>query len=318
LDLLLLTIGCNFVHPMKGFSMYVIYIFVKSIVWWLSLLPFRLLYCISDILSFLLYYVFRYRKNVVIANLTKSFPEKSPAKIREIAHKFYSNLSDIIVETIKQRRIGEKSLEKRIRITNYEILDKYYKNSQNIIAVMGHCSNWELSIMYLGLKVPRKAFVIVKPLSNKYFDSYFGSIRLRLVKAGIIKFKDSYRTLLKHRDKPFICVFVADQTPTRGEINYWTTFLHQDTPVFLGAEKIARSLNCAVIFIEVNRPKRGFYELTIHEIEQNPRETKPYEITEKHVQLLEKIIQNHPENWLWSHKRWKHKKDDNTILLSQQ
>lgn len=288
--------------------MYFGFLLFKGLVWLIAWLPYRIIYCLSDILYLILFHVARYRKKVVFTNLRNSFPEKDEREIRHIAKKYYHNLADIILEIVKLRHINAEKLNKRVSFTNPEVLYKLYSEGRKIIAVLGHCGNWEMGMMHLALSSPIKSMVVVKPLTNKYFDQYFDFIRTRLVEKNLIKFKDTYRTLLRNKNIPFICGFATDQTPTRGEIRYWTIFMNQDTPVFLGPEKIAKTLDCAVVFLDIHRRKRGVYEITIEEIVDNPKATTEFEITEKHVKMLEQVIRKYPDNWLWSHKRWKHKK----------
>jgi len=288
--------------------MYIFFLFFKAIAWLISLLPFCVLYIISDFLFVIFYYIAKYRKSVVFENLRNAFPEKNPEEINKIAKKYFHNLCDIIIEVIKIRHITPNQLLKRVEFKNYQILDDLYASGKSVIAATGHCGNWEWMSMNMSYITKFNGYVIVKPLSNKYFDEYLNKLRTKFAKGGgVIRFKETYRKLIQLKNVQTLSGFAADQTPAKNEITYWTKFLNQNTPVYLGVEKIAKSLEMAVVFIYVKRIKRGFYEAEIIKITDDARLTVGHEITEKHVQLLDQFINKYPDNWLWSHKRWKYK-----------
>ncbi|OFX79877.1 MAG: hypothetical protein A2X12_07785 [Bacteroidetes bacterium GWE2_29_8] len=278
----------------------------------LSYLPFSILYVKAKFLFFIAFYVIRYRRKVVFENLRNSFPDKTDKEILLIAKKFYQNLADLIIEFLKIYSITKSDLEKRVHIKNIELLDELYAKDKNIMGIIGHCGNWEWGMIYLNMISKYKVLGAVKPLSNKYFEEYFHSLRTKFSPPdAIIHFKYMLRNLVKLKGTKTMCILAGDQTPTKNEINYWTTFLNQDTPVFLGTEKMSQALDYAVIFVDIQRIKRGYYEIEFHLIAENPKETKEFEITEQHVRFLEKLIKQHPDNWLWSHRRWKHKRESN-------
>jgi KDO2-lipid IV(A) lauroyltransferase len=283
------------------------YIFF-GICWFITLLPLRVLYIFSDFLYFIAFYIIAYRKKVTLINLKKSFPEKSPAEIKKIAKKFYSFLFDQFLESFKLLQMNDKQILKRFNYQNTEVLDELYSKGKSIIAVFGHYGNWEW-LASLPLITKYKVLAIYKPLANTIFDKFF--IQLR-EKFGIItvSIHQTLRKILEYEQKKefTITFFLGDQRPMRRYIKYWTTFLNQDTPVLLGVEKISKQTNQAVIFINIQKKKRGYYEITFNKLFENPRETEKYEITERHIRFLEKIIINRPEFWLWSHRRWKHEK----------
>ncbi len=289
--------------------MFIYHYCFSALAWFISILPFSIIYIISDILYFKLYYVFCYRKKVVFKNLRNSFPDKNEREIKSIAKKYYRNLSDVIIEVIKLKSISREQLEKRVNFKNYEVINELYKSKKSIIAAMGHCGNWEWMSMVLAMISKYKVLAVVKPLSDKFFERYITKLRTKFNPGSLIEFKKTFQTVIRNKDKLTLNIFVADQTPTKSEINYWTKFLNQDTPVFLGIEKIAKYLDFAVIYLDIKRVKRGFYQVEIIKITDNPKQSPQYEITEKHVHLLEESIIQNPDNWLWSHRRWKHKKN---------
>jgi Kdo2-lipid IVA lauroyltransferase/acyltransferase len=284
------------------------YYFIITTIWFLSLWPLWLLYPFSDFVYFLVYHVFGYRKKVVFENLTKAFPEKSAKEINAIAKKFYRyHLCDLIIEVSKTRHISRKNLLKRISFKNIEIFDKYRDANKSIIAAIGHCGNWEWMAMYLSLTIDFDVYAIVKPFSDEKFDSYFDAkLRSRFTTSKLVPFKMALRSMIRNKAKLTMNIFATDQSPAKNEIEYWTTFLNHDTAVYLGTEKIAKALDMAVLFFDIQRKSRGYYEIEIIELCDNAKQTAEFEITEKHVKALEYCIRENPYNWLWSHRRWKH------------
>ena len=291
--------------------MFIIYFLFTVITWFISILPFRVLYIVSDLLYFNLYYIFKYRRAVVYKNLRNSFTEKSKIEIKKIEKQFYKNLSDVIVEVIKTQNMTEEQMKKRFTFTNLNILEDLYKNNKSIIACMGHCGNWEWLGPALHLRIKHEGKAVIKPLSDKFFDKYMFKLRTKFTKNPdcLISHKHAFKIILKNRNKLTLNIFVADQTPLKKNSKYWTKFLNQDTSFFLGPEKIAKTLDFAVVFLDIQRVNRGYYNIEIIKITDEPKKTDEYEITQKFHNLLEKSIIKHPDNWLWSHRRWKHKKD---------
>ncbi len=271
----------------------------------ISKLPFSILYLFSDFLYLLVYKIIGYRTKVVRKNLLNSFPEKSATELKEIEKKFYKNLCDLIVETIKTVSLTEKELLKRFRIVNKEYIDKLVSENRKIFAMQGHYTNWEWPVLGWCTIYPGDSLGIYKPLTNPEFDKMYYEMRSKL---GMIpvSMNDVLRTLVKFRNQPYALGIISDQTPSSTDASYWTTFLNQPTAVFLGTEKLAKQFDAAVVFLQLERLKRGFYEMTIVPICEHSKDTSEYEITEKHVRFLESVIKAKPEDWLWSHKRWKH------------
>jgi Kdo2-lipid IVA lauroyltransferase/acyltransferase len=285
------------------------YIFV-SIAWLIALLPFWLLYLKSDFLFLVLFYIVRYRRKIAFANLRNSFPEKPEKEIRQIARKYYKNLADLILETIKIRHLSKKQLMQRVKVINAEILHDLYNKQKSALLIMGHCGNWEWGSTAITFNTEHKCYGMAKPLSDKFFDKYLLSLRTKFNPDSIVHFKHFFRMMVEKRNTLTANLMAGDQTPTKSEINYWTTFLNQETAVFLGAEKIAKTLDMPVVYMDTQRTGRMRYEITLSLITDKPKETAEFEITEKHVRLLENAIHLHPDNWLWTHRRWKHKRKD--------
>jgi KDO2-lipid IV(A) lauroyltransferase len=282
------------------------YILVRSIIWMLHLLPERILYLISDLVYVGVYYLAAYRKKVVTENLTRSFPEMNRMEVRRIARKFYHHLCDVILESAVSHFYSEEQFRKRITYLNTDLLDKLYAKQKPVIAVAAHYGNWEY-LTTLSLVSEYTVFGAYKPLKNKYFDRLIQKSRNRFRSLAVPMDQVVRKVIGMARDgQPAISVFISDQRPVFQNIQYWTRFLGQDTPLFLGAEKLARKLNAAVIFLKVRKVKRGRYEVDIELITDEPAGWKTYELTEAHVRILEDLIREAPEYWLWSHRRWKH------------
>jgi KDO2-lipid IV(A) lauroyltransferase len=274
-----------------------------------SLLPFWFLYIIADILFLVLYYIIHYRREVVQENLRNSFPEKSKKERDYIEKEYFKYLADLIVETIKTISISEKEIKRRVTPVNPGLLSKYFEQGKSVIAVSGHYCNWEYAALNFCLYDDRKFMIVYKPLSNDIFDDFFYQIRSRF--GGIpVAMNQTVRKMIEHKNEQTVTVLVGDQTPVKAEANYFTIFLNQQTPVFLGIEKIAKMMDDVVLFYDMKRVKRGYYTYELVPIAENARQTEPYEITKAHVQYLEAVIRKEPQYWLWSHRRWKFKPEE--------
>ena len=283
-------------------------IFVVPLAYLISILPLWVLHLKSYLLYFFVYYIFGYRKKIVISNLKKSFPEKSEQEIKKISKQFYLHFCDVIFETIKLLTISKEKFKKHfifdesaIKIFNY-----FEDKNQSVIGVMGHCGNWEWGAIAYAAYFKHLITGVYHPLSNKNFDALL--LKLRSGFGGnITPMKQMYKELLRLRQNniPTLLGLIADQTPP-PESAYWTTFLNQDTPVFNGTEKIAKKFNYPVVYVGMTKVKRGYYVMNAVLITEKPNELPEGMISEKHTRELEKNIIAQPHNWLWSHRRWKH------------
>ncbi len=278
--------------------------------WTIAHLPARALYVLSDILFVIVYYLAGYRKKVVDKNLRYAFPEKPEQERQVIAKKFYRHLCDFVVEVLALIKFSPEDIKKRCVYKNPEILHGYSKAGKSLAVVTGHYGNWEWTNGFNLWAPGYVSYAIYLPLKDKFFDKLVREQREKFGSKMIAK-RNSVRELLKSHQMGIksTTLYLGDQTPMKSEIQYWTRFLNQETPIFLGVEKIARKTGDAVIFAYTRKVKRGYYELELIPICDDARQTGIYEITEKHTRLLEKVIQEKPEYWLWSHRRWKHKKE---------
>jgi len=280
----------------------------QAISWVLSRVPNFILYGFADIIFIFLYYLMGYRKKVVFRNLKNSFPEKSVKELKSIQKKFYRHLSDVFIENIALIKMKPERISKMVEFKNHDILNDLYNQGKSIVGVTAHYGNWEIFIT-LPLFSPHTTLCVYKPLNNKFFDREFYKMRAKFGEVPVTM-NDAYRAVLKFNRNNTLTILglISDQRPPLKSSNYWTTFLNQETPVFLGPEKIAKKLNAAVVYTHVDKIKRGKYLLIPTLLYDEVKDCKEYEITEAHLRLLENYIREKPEYWLWSHKRWKHKR----------
>ena len=284
----------------------------------ISLLPLWVFYRLSDGLYYLVYHVVRYRRRVVYANLRSSFPEKSEAEIERIAKEFYSFFCDYIVETLKLFSMGEKNMRKRMKFEGLDQVKEDFANGRSVSVYLGHYCNWEW-ISSLGLHLDEQCGQIYHPLENATVDRLFLYMRGRF-KAQSIKMDDTFLTILKWKKegRKNIVGYIADQVPGYNNIHYWADFLHHDTPVFTGAERISKIMDTAVYYIDVERPRRGYYVARFIKIADSLNEHPVFFATEQYFRLLEKNIQRAPQYWLWSHKRWKRTREEFNRMFTEE
>jgi KDO2-lipid IV(A) lauroyltransferase len=283
-----------------------------AVAWLVSLLPFWLLHGLADIIYMLLYHVAGYRKKVTKTNLRNAFPDKDERWINKTSRRFYRSLADIILEDIKVLTIRKSKLAKHYRYVNTGIMDEVFAQGKSLILAIGHCGNWEWLGNTLGpIYSHVKGYAIVKPLNNKYFDGFMNGLRNRYLDDSVIYMKDTLRTMVKRKEMVSLYVFAADQTPSNPKAAYWAEFMNQDTPFYTGIEKIARTLDMGVVYLDLYREKRGYYIGEASLITDSAKDTAENEITDAYIRKLEEAIRKRPHNWLWSHRRWKHKRDNN-------
>jgi KDO2-lipid IV(A) lauroyltransferase len=284
----------------------VAYYLAIPFIYLISILPFRVLYLLSDLMFLLVYRVIGYRKAVVTTNLERAFPDKPADEIQAIRRDFYRYFCDLSLETLKTLTLSPAALNDHFSRGDLAAFEHYYEKRQSVIIVMGHLGNWELAGAYFSQLPLHRLYVLYHPLRNPHFDRLFYRMRTRLG-TRLYPMKSAFRGMVKNRDELTATAFIADQTPSPSNA-YWMTFLNQDTAVFKGTETIARKLDYPVIYLSVIRERRGHYRITSELLAENPGMLSENELTELHTKRLEKDIVAHPETWLWSHRRWKHER----------
>jgi len=278
------------------------YLFLKP----LSLLPWRLIYGLSDFLYVILYHVAGYRKKVVMENLRNSFPEKEQKDLNQIAKNFYAHLCDLIAESIKMFSVSENAARKRMRCINPEVQKKVFESGKDVIVAGGHYNNWEMCGVAVPFMFSHKIIGIFKPLKNKFFDDLmrksrgkFGTLMIPMQEV-----KDYFASGFH---EPTAVFFIIDQSPSNPSRGYWTTFLNQDTCFMTGAARFAIQYDLPVLFGRIEKVKRGHYTFRLEEVPVKGLSVE--EIMEELIKRLEQQIIEKPEFWLWTHRRWKHKRE---------
>jgi KDO2-lipid IV(A) lauroyltransferase len=284
------------------------YYLLRVFTWIIHLFPLRILYLVSDFLFILPYYIVHYRRDVVSLNLANSFPEKTRSERDLIAKKFYHHFCDAFVENLYFDRISRKKGKNCVKYINPELLNGFLDEGRQVFAFFGHYNNWEW-FCNLPLYSDHRLYAVYKKLRNLTFELFYRNIRSRF---GVIPLEkaDTFRQLVLDRQNgiPSMSALLFDQTPKLHEAQHWITFLNQETPVLTGAEKMAQKLDAVVLFLYSRKIKRGYYETEFLLVTDHARACPEFEITDKCNSLLEKQIIEQPEFWLWSHKRWKHKR----------
>jgi len=285
---------------------------MSAILYWLvlkpiSLLPYRALYIVSDFFFWLLYHVFGYRKKVVRGNLTRSFPEKSPSEIRAIEKDFYRHFCDLILESLKNFSADAGQLAARFEHRNTEVLDRLHAEGRSAILAGGHYGNWEMWALSAPVHFKHRLMAIYKRLSNPYFDEKMRSTRGKFG-LELVSTKETSDWLLANRENLFVSVFAIDQSPSDPRKAHWISFLGQETACLFGAEKYAKELNLAIVFGHLRKVSRGKYAIDYELITDDPSSFEYGKLTERMSALLEIDIRLEPRYWLWTHKRWKHKR----------
>lgn len=287
---------------------------IYSTFYLISLLPFSVLYALSDVAYLLIYRLIGYRRVVVRNNLTTSFPEKNIDEIKDIEHKFYHWFCDYFFESIKLLSISNRELNHRLHVLNPEVHEQWFRQGRNTAAFLGHYCNWEwLSRVGKDMNQERRLCLIYDPLHSKPFDSLFLKIRTYPPTGVPTPKRDILRQLTewKHQGILSLSGYIADQAPKWKNIHLWIPFLnHPHSPVFTGAERIARKMNNAIYYAKMSRPRRGYYEMEYMLITADPDSMAEGDITRHFFSMLEESIRLHPEFYLWTHNRWKRTKEE--------
>ena len=291
--------------------------------WWLfSKLPLCVLYVLSDCIYYLLYYCIRYRRKVVRKNLVNSFPKKTEKEIIKIEKGFYAWFCDYVVETIKVRSFSEEEIRRRM---TFEGLEAIYEDMEKddhtfCFAYLGHYCNWEwVASLPLWTGDKLKCAQIYHPLENEAFNKMFVDVRGRFGAENITMAETLRRIIQLKREKTKTIIgFIADQTPVWNSIHLWMDFLNQETPTFTGTERIAKQVNACIYYIDLFRPRRGYYRAVFKPVVWEKDSEKEFPITEAYMHLLEETIGRAPAFWLWSHNRWKRSRAVAEQMLAEQ
>jgi KDO2-lipid IV(A) lauroyltransferase len=273
-------------------------------------IPFFILYGISSFVQFLLYFVFSYRKKVIVSNLKNSFPTLDAKEIDQLCYQFYGYMADLLVEFFKGSNMSKEEILKRVTIVNPEVIQNYIDKNIPVLLVAGHQGNWEWVIHRLAL-TNNINDVVYQKLNNPTFNEFSKKVRSRFGNIFLIEKRESIFLTKERKEIVRTICLAGDQAPPKPESAYWTNFLQQETAFFTGMERFAREYKYPVVFCELIRVKRGFYQMTYKSIAEAPyEELEKGEIIKQFAIHLEKSIQKYPEQYLWSHRRWKLKKPE--------
>lgn len=287
---------------------FLIYLFLYPIFWLISILPFRLLYLLSDCIFFLIYRVIKYRKRVVRTNIAMALPHLSVKERQEVERKFYSHMCDMFLEMVKTMSISRKEIEKRFKITNLDEYLELEKKNKSIALLCAHYASYEW-VISMNYYTTYKGYGIYKKIANPHFDALVKKIRSRF-KAYLITTKETISTIEENQRNGVLGLygFASDQSPKSSTKAHWGTFMGIETPIHVGAELLAKRLDMTVVFLKTKKVKRGYYEATIELMTEDAKSIPNFEISEAFMKKVEQQIYEAPEFYLWTHKRWKHRR----------
>ena len=291
---------------------YIAFLFIYGILSLISILPFKVLYFISDIFYIIIYKILKYRVKTVRGNIELALPHLTRSERIKIEEKFYSHFCDIFVEMIKTLSITEEEMKKRYIFKNIELLNEYEKKNKSIILMAPHYASWEW-IIILGKFMSFKGFGVYKRLQNKYFDQLVRDIRSKF-DAGLITTSKTVKTIRENQENNIhgVYLFLSDQSPTLRKGLLWDEFMGVNVPVHTGAEFLAKELDLNILYLKMDKIKRGYYSAEFVEISDNIQNEPEHAVTKRFLRMAEQQITEKPEWYFWTHKRWKHK-DNNPI-----
>ena len=287
---------------------FIVYLIAYPFLWSISMLPFRLLYLFSDFVYLIVYYVIGYRKKTVRENLALALPHLSDEERLIIEKKSFRHWCDMFLEMIKTMTISNTEINKRFVFINMEVYKKLEAQEKSIAIMLAHYASYEW-VISMNAYVKFSAFAIYKKLANPYFDKLVRDIRSRF-KANLITTKETIPVIIENNRNKLLSIygFASDQSPKISSAFHWQKFMGIEVPVHTGAEMLSKKYDMNVIFLKVTKVKRGYYQAIFEVLSENAKEVPNYEITDKFLKLVEQQILEAPEYYLWTHKRWKHKR----------
>lgn len=276
------------------------------------LLPFWVIYLLSDLLFFVLYYVVKYRRAVAYDNLRKCFPDKSDQEINKMNKEFFHHLIDITFESVKGMSISKRQIQKRYVLKNTEVINSYYDENKSVMCLTSHYGNWEYGILGTDLGIKHQAVALYLPLSNKFSERY-GLKRRRRFGMQMVEVSKTREIFANIPPKPVAIIMAADQSPANVEKAFKIKFLNRPTACLYGPEAYAKKVGLPILYLKISKLKRGYYSLEFERLIELPKDLEAGEVTKIYFNRLEKDILEKPEYWLWSHRRWKHNLDNYKI-----
>ncbi len=294
---------------------YFSYLAFRLGVFLLALLPFRVMYGLSDLLAFVLRDVLRYRREVAEENVRRCFPDKSEGERRALLRASYRNLSDVLLEGLKGLSMGKEELLRRYRFVNPDLPEALYEQGVPVLSAQAHYGNWEWGVSSFSLQVPQTVVGIYKPLKHPLIGAFTDARRKRY---GLVlrDLRQTRAAMKEFGESPSLFIMIADQSPSNPFKSHWLSFFGCETAWLHGTDYWARRLKCPVLFMDVQRVKRGFYEIRFSLLaDASRKEFEEGEITRLYVRKLEEMIRQKPADWLWTHRRWKLSRPQDVKLL---
>ena len=287
---------------------FLLYILIYPFLWSISILPFRILYIVSDGVYLLTYYIIGYRKKTVRENLALALPQLSEKERLIIEKKSFRHMCDVFLEMIKTLTISKSEIDRRYVFKNLEVYSNLEKKGKSIALLCAHYASYEWAVS-MNSKANYECFAIYKKINNRYFDKLVRDIRSKF-EATLITTKETIPVIATNfRNKKLgLYGLVSDQSPKLGSFFHWNKFMGIEVPIHTGGEMLAKKYDMNVIFLRTKKIKRGYYEASFEVLSENAKEVPNYEITDQFLKLVEQQIYEQPEFYLWSHKRWKHRR----------
>ena len=279
----------------------------------LSKLPIGIHYCFSDYVLYpIIYYIVRYRRKLVRKNLTDSFPEKPAKEIQRIEKQFYHHFADMVVEAVYGYGLTETEIREHVHFHNHEIVKRSVDENGSVIVMLAHIGNWEWFTDYNRQYLETDGMLqgnVYRKQANKQINKLMLILRKKC--GGILIDKQTLlrqMIILRREQKKMVYGLICDQKPRPQVARYWTEFLHHETGFLDGGEVLSKKFNYPVLYAHISSPKRGYYEVRFEPIALHPQDTAENEITRLYAEYLERNIKEQPEQWLWTHNRWKWKR----------
>jgi KDO2-lipid IV(A) lauroyltransferase len=271
-----------------------------------GIIPFPVLYSFSNFLRFILQKIVGYRRNIIVDNLSKAFPNITGSELKKLENKVYKNIADIFLEGLKSFLMTRWQIIKRHKVINPELLDQYIKSGRSMIGITGHYGNWEWGSLSSSIQIDANVVAFYKKLNNKHIDKFVRRSRMKFG-TQLVSIVNTAKAFEENVNNKTIFLMAADQNTIKKnlKISHWINFFGREIPFLHGPEKYSKMYNLPIIYIDIQRVKRGYYELELSVLVGNPTELPDGEITKRYAQKLEQIIRKKPEDWLWSHRRWK-------------
>jgi len=287
---------------------FLIFIIAFPFLWLISILPFPIFYWFSDFIYFIVYYIIGYRRKIVKENLALALPNLSVEERLEIEKKSYHHLCDTFLEIIKTMSISAVEMNRRFVITNIELVKEFEDKDKSTVLLASHYASWEW-LLTINDKTKFKGVGVYKKIANKYFDKMIRDIRSKY-NAELVETKDTIALIAENQSKGILSMYglASDQSPKLDRAFHWDKFMGVEVPVHTGAEMLAKRYDLNVLFVKVKKVKRGFYEATFIPITENPKSIPDFGITIQYLKEVEKQIEEAPEFYFWTHKRWKHRR----------